>query len=512
MFIFVWITEGTLINVSSYKGTKKYNDSQTSTFIYFWHCRENLFVLITKIFICSMPYTVVSHEKLEELANKVEQRIPKDLKFCRFGDRHLQIKRYLIEKDLDISQAVTAIKRTASWRAAWNADTIKASDIMEVIQFASFVAVDASSTGQAVLCGKFDISQFKKKKFPPLERVVEVFIFVMDRLVKVSYDNCVNNNLPILIKDYGKALLNAEFVCKEFVKQAFPMYPRTIMEILTCHYPCFLSLSDIYVSDDPNFVPDTSINSHTLYAQNAPSLMKGLFNVLKTFFPERWARQVVLNTDFFIPPCFDPELVPEQNGGKKKITHVEWLAEIAAKEGCSLETPTVHELSERVLEQYGNGNKVKAYQMPNAYARASMWKMTNAGGRWHHYYFVLTKEHILYYFSSADDVEIRTGILLEDCSIVVDSSAEAIKREGQDAITQSLNVNEQSTLVGADVPEKSGSSHLYHFILQTPSRPYTFACNTLGQKIAWMIILKRSIAAANKDFNNYCCFFNKYSK
>lgn len=355
----------------------------------------------------TMSFTVISNAELDELAKKVDQRIPKDLKFFRFGDRTLQIKRYLIEHNLDISQTITAIKRTALWRKAWNADTIKPSDVMEVISFARFIACDASPTGQAVVCGRFNPPA--EGKIPPLERVIEVFIFAMDRLMKNSYDYCVEKGLPILIKDYGKLFINADCFTSNFIKQAFPMYPRTVMEILLCHYPCFLSITDVYVSDDPNFKPDTSVNSHTAYFQNAPSFMKGLFNILKGFFPERWARQVCINTNLFVPPCLDVDRLPEQNGGNWKITNIEWLQQIGEKENCPMDKPTVHELSSRVLEQYGHGNNVKAYEMPNAYARASMWKMTNAGHRWHHYYFVLTKEHILYYFTDADDTEVRTG-------------------------------------------------------------------------------------------------------
>lgn len=457
-----------------------------------------------------MSFTVVSTDKLNELADKVDKRIPKDLSFYRYGDRLLQIKRYLIEHDLDISQTVSAIKRTARWRAAWNADSIKPSDIMKAASFASFIASDASPNGQAVMCGRFNVSS-DNPIVPPLERMIEIVIFALDRVMKSSYDYCVENNLPMLIKDYGKILINADGFTPALIKQVFPMYPRTIIEILLCHYPCFLSISNVYVSDDPSFKPDTSINSHTVYVQNAPSFLKGLFGVLKGFFPERWARQICINTDVFVPPCLTIERVPTQNGGKHDIKNTDWLAEIGKIENCPIDKPTVHELSDRVLEQYGHGNNVKAYQMPNAYARASMWKMTNAGGRWHHYYFVLTKEHILYYFTNADDTEVRTGILLEDCSIVVDSSPSAVKREGKEAIDSSLNVNEQSQLVAADVPERSGSSHCYHFILQTPSRPYTFACNTLGQKIAWMVMLKRSIAAANTSFV-YHCLLNKQEK
>lgn len=192
------------------------------------------------------------------------------------------------------------------------------------------------------------------------------------------------------------------------------------------------------------------------------------------------------------------DCVPTQNGGKSSLTSQKWLQEIAAEENCLLDHPTKHVLTTRILDQMGKGGSFKACEMPNSYARARMWKMTNVGGRWHHYYFVLTKENILYYFADADDTEIRTGILLEGCSLRNDDSISAVEREGQNAVDLGNSVTDTSTLVAADVPEKSGHSHKFHFILDTPSRPYTFACNTMEQKFAWMILLKRAIIAADK--------------
>ena len=350
---------------------------------------------------------IVSPAHLTELAIQVDKRIPKDLAFFRYGDRMLQIKRYLIEHELDVSQAVMAIKRTAAWRKAWNADTIKPSDLKKIAVFARFSSTSASSTGLGVACAQFNPPLVGE--FPPLERVVEFFIFMMDYLMKTTLEYCVEHNLEPPVKDYGKVILNAAAINPAFVRQAFPLYPKTVMEILLCHYPCFLSISDIYISDDPNFVPDSGINSHTVYFQNAPYMMKGLFSILKGFFPERWARQICMNTDLFVPDCLDINLVPEQNGGKNPITPETFLEEMGKRMDCSMEQETVHNLTNRVLEMYGHGNNVPACNMPNAYARATMWKMTNAGGRWHHYYFVLTRDNILYYFTDADDVKVRTG-------------------------------------------------------------------------------------------------------
>ena len=352
--------------------------------------------------------TIVSPAELNDLATQVDKRLPKDLAFFRYGDRMLQIKRYLIEHELDVSQAVMAIKRTAVWRKAWNADTIKPSDLKEIATFARFVSMKANADGLSVACAQFNPPL--TGEFPRLEKVIEFFIFAMDYMLKTTLETCRENHIEPPVKDYGKIILNAAAFSPAFVRQAFPLYPKTVMEILLCHYPCFLSVSDIYISDDPNFVPDTGINSHTAYFQNAPVMMKGLFSILKGFFPERWARQICMNTDLFVPPCLDINLVPKQNGGNSDMTPELFLEEMAKEMNCSMEVETTHELSERVLEMYGHGNSVPACNMPNAYARASMWKMTNAGGRWHHYYFVLTRDNILYYFTSADDTQVRTGL------------------------------------------------------------------------------------------------------
>lgn len=94
-------------------------------------------------------------------------------------------------------------------------------------------------------------------------------------------------------------------------------------------------------------------------------------------------------------------------------------------------------------------------------------------------------------------------ILLEGCSIENDTSEKAVEREGMDAINTGNAVTEASKLIAGSVPEGSGSSHRYHFILNTPSRPYVFACNTLEQKVAWMILLKRAIMNANKQTYGY---------
>ena len=100
-------------------------------------------------------------------------------------------------------------------------------------------------------------------------------------------------------------------------------------------------------------------------------------------------------------------------------------------------------------------------------------------------------------------------ILLEGCSLRNDDSTSAVEREGQNAVDLGNSVTDTSTLVAADVPEKSGHSHKFHFILDTPSRPYTFACNTMEQKFAWMLLLKRAIIAADKIVDAECFVCSK---
>ena len=164
---------------------------------------------------------IVSPAHLMELAIQVDKRIPKDLAFFRYGDRMLQIKRYLIEHELDVSQAVMAIKRTAAWRKAWNADTIKPSDLKKIAVFARFISTSASSTGLGVACAQFNPPLVGE--FPPLERVVEFFIFMMDYLMKTTLEYCVEHNLEPPVKDYGKVILNAAAINPAFVRQAFPL-------------------------------------------------------------------------------------------------------------------------------------------------------------------------------------------------------------------------------------------------------------------------------------------------
>ena len=354
-----------------------------------------------------MTVKIISPKELDELAQKVDALLPKDLSFFRFGNRMVQIKRYLIENELDMTRTVAAIKRTAAWRKAWNADSIIASDVLDISHYINFIAADSNGNGMQTIFANFDIPS--TVPFPALERVIENIIFAMDHILKDLEDIQKESNVEIPVKNYGKLMLNGAEFNLHFVKNAFPNYPKTIMETLFCHYPSFLSLSDIYISDDPNYVPPVHDGMYTLYLQNAPIFFKGLFTILRSFLPERWARQVCINTDMYIPLCMDRSLVPVQNGGTKEITSLQWLQHIAQEESCSLEKPTCHTVSSRIREQYGQGVNYKACEMPNSYARARMWKMTNVRSRWHHYYFVLTRENILYYFADAEATKILTG-------------------------------------------------------------------------------------------------------
>lgn len=73
---------------------------------------------------------------------------------------------------------------------------------------------------------------------------------------------------------------------------------------------------------------------------------------------------------------------------------------------------------------------------------------------------------------------------------------------------ESAAVTLDTPLIAKDVPEGSGSQHLYHFILVTPGRDYTLACNTPGQRTAWMVLLMKGIEKANKDYMYSCLFKN----
>ena len=105
---------------------------------------------------------------------------------------------------------------------------------------------------------------------------------------------------------------------------------------------------------------------------------------------------------------------------------------------------------------------------------------------------------------------VTCSILLENCSIRPDVSEEAIKREGKESVMESAAVTVNTPLIATDVPEGSGSQHRYHFVLVTPGRDYTFACNTSGQRTAWMVLLMKGIEKANKDYMCCVCWTNRF--
>ena len=171
------------------------------------------------IIILSSPMTVkvISPKELEELAQKVDALIPQDLKFFRFGNRTVQIKRYLIENELDVTQTVAAIKRTAAWRKAWNADTIIASDVLDICKYINFIVTDSNGNGMLTVFANFDIPS--TIPFPPLERVIENVIFAMDHVLKDLEDLRQEKNIDIPIKNYGKLMLNGAGFNLHFVKR-----------------------------------------------------------------------------------------------------------------------------------------------------------------------------------------------------------------------------------------------------------------------------------------------------
>ena len=61
------------------------------------------------------------------------------------------------------------------------------------------------------------------------------------------------------------------------------------------------------------------------------------------------------------------------------------------------------------VNQFGQNNGMIASSIPETELRGWMWKRTNVGHRWHHYYFVLLKEGLLYYFVRTDDMNAQNG-------------------------------------------------------------------------------------------------------
>ena len=111
-------------------------------------------------------------------------------------------------------------------------------------------------------------------------------------------------------------------------------------------------------------------------------------------------------------------------------------------------------------------------------------------------------------------ISVNCRLLLENCRIVPCSEHEDLKREGINSLTIASNVlkyvnpplleaGQTEELRGEEDPK--GMAHGYWFILRTPSRDYTFACNTVSQRSQWMYLLNKLIIesdARSSSFTN----------
>lgn len=98
------------------------------------------------------------------------------------------------------------------------------------------------------------------------------------------------------------------------------------------------------------------------------------------------------------------------------------------------------------------------------------------------------------------------SLLLENCRIVVCDENEDLKREGINSLTIASNVikyvNPPRLEAGQTEETRGeenvgGKDHQYWFILRTPSRDYTFACNTMSQRSQWMYFLHKLICESD---------------
>ena len=170
-----------------------------------------------------------------------------------------------------------------------------------------------------------------------------------------------------------------------------------------------MSINNICTNDDPTFKPVYSWDTSTFFNINTAFYLRALWKICTLFMPARWAYLVQLIGGEELPDTIPKELIPQRYGGTNPLTFQQWLEDCAKTDGVTLETPPRQLVEQRVLDQFGQNNGMIASAIPDTELNGWMWKRTNVGHRWHHYYFVLLKDGLLYYFKSVDDTDAQNG-------------------------------------------------------------------------------------------------------
>lgn len=344
--------------------------------------------------------------------------LPKGIKFYRYGDRTTQIIRFLIENDMDVAKTVVAIKQTALFRKYWHADEIKISDVKN-----AFVEWECYPTGVTKNGKMVWYMNCYQKSAPKIEDFMLVSIYMIDDIQKRLYEACREMGIQEAYKDYCIWISDTAGVSLSALSGEIQ---KGCTEVFIRHFPAFMSTSDIEINDDPNYVPVHGWDNTLVYNLNTPFLLRSIWKLCSFFMPSRWAYMVQLLGTSQLPASIDKALIPQAYGGTYDGSFQKWMEECAEINECSLEDPPRMLVDQRVLDQFGQNNGMIASSIPDTELRGWLWKRTNAGHRWHHYYFVLLKEGLLYYFVHEDDMNAQNGYLyfsryyLGLCSIIAE--------------------------------------------------------------------------------------------
>lgn len=344
---------------------------------------------------------VFSDSQARELAAQVDRLLPSNLRFYRYGDRSTQIIRFLIENDMDVAKTVVAIKQTTLFRKYWHADEITISDVQQAFSEMNCFPTGVTDDGKIVWYIDCFIQHPVK-----IEDFVLASIYMMDNIQKKLYEGCQEKGICeaykdycIIISDTGKTSLSA--FTTEMQKAGGDIFIR--------HFPSFMSVNNICINSDPAFKPVYSWNNSTFFNLNTAFYLRALWKICTLFMPARWAYLVQLIGGEELPGTIPKALIPVRYGGICPITFQQWLEDCAKTDGVTLDTPPRQLVDQRVLDQFGQNNGMIASAIPDTELNGWMWKRTNVGHRWHHYYFVLLKEGLLYYFKNINDTDAQNG-------------------------------------------------------------------------------------------------------
>lgn len=302
---------------------------------------------------------------------------------------------------MDVAKTVVAIKQTALFRKYWHADEIKISDIRDAFSEMHCFPTGVTEDGKIVWYADCFIQHPVN-----VEDFMLASIYMLDDLQRRLYEECRSRGIREAYKDYciivsdtGRTSMSA--LTSDIQKAGFDVFVR--------HFPSFMSVSNCFIHNDPAFRPVYSWETSTFYNMNTAFYLRALWSMCTFFLPARWAYMVQLLGGQSLPSSIPPTFIPSRYGGSNQQTFQQWLEECAVVDGVSLDTPSRALVDPRVLKQFGKDNGMIASAIPGTILRGWMWKRTNAGHRWHHYYFVALGEGILYYFKNTNDCNAQNG-------------------------------------------------------------------------------------------------------